>query len=387
MSEWANMKELKKTSIYALCAITALCAGSALASEQMLPEGLVMADTFKPGIGLPVGKIQVVLGKVVLMHADMLRGYWAKKGLPLFNGDTIVGLDNGFITFRLNDGSLLSLRSKTRLLINRSFFDQAKRTRTSFLRMSVGKAMFRVKKMVNFKRSKFKVQTSTAIIGIRGSRFIVMATPKITEVTALEKTELEVVNSTFPESRPILLTDFERAVVIAGAIASEVEAVTFQEIEEMQKEFAPAPGGADNVQGREGATTGSHEGIAEEGADGESPVADGNKVEGAGEGIQIGQGVGEDGKVETEEGQGADRLKGEAGEAEYGGGQGVLIPDDEIVEPANPEESEEWEEPPSPETFSGPDIEPEPPPPPPVENDPLDDAIRNADLPAFPRSP
>ena len=224
-----------------------LFAGNALGynnspSDALLPKDLIIEDIFKPGLGAPVGNIVLVQGKVTIIHADMLHGYWAKKDLPLFKGDTIVTFEKGRIRFRLNDESIMTMASNTKLIINRSVYDPKRKSRSSFLGLDLGKVRFYVKEFFEFSRSEFKVKTPTAITGVRGSDFIVRSTPKLTIVTALEDTKLDVVSLAFPEVKPILVTDFEQTIVEEGALPTEVERVSPAEIEEMKKELKMTPG-------------------------------------------------------------------------------------------------------------------------------------------------
>ena len=223
---------------YIFCAIIILLsAGNAFCSEAMLPDGLIIEDTFKPGYGSPVGKVRLVQGNVVIMHADILIGYQAKKDLPLYQGDIIVTNKKARIRFSLNDGSVLTLASETKLIINQSIYDPEKKSRFSFLKMSLGKARFWVTKLVDYKRSAFKVKTPTAVVGIRGSDFIIKATAVLTEVTAFEDTQLSIVSLVAPEVEPALLEDFERIMIEEGALPSEVEKVFPEEIEQLKKDF------------------------------------------------------------------------------------------------------------------------------------------------------
>ena len=237
------MRVMKKKSTYAFCAMLLLfIIGSAYGSDNsaagyMLPEDIVIEDIFKPGLGAPVGRVQLVQGEVVLVHGDMLHGFRARRGLPLYKGDTIYTQEKGRMRFNLNDGSKLTLASKTKLVINRSIYKPKEKRRASFMGLNLGKARFWVKKMINFKRSAFKVKTPTAVCGVRGSDFIIRATPEKTTVTALEDTELEIVSLTAPEEKPTLLSDFERTVVEKGELPDEVDKVSAEEVVLMMKEF------------------------------------------------------------------------------------------------------------------------------------------------------
>jgi len=241
------MRVSKRKSMYTLCAIILLLlvesafGYNSSSYESMLPKGLIIEDIFKPGFGSPVGKVLLVQGKVVIIHAGMVRGYWAKKDFPLFKGDTIITQEKGRIQFELNDESILTMSSRTKLVINRSVYDPRKKSRSSFLGMPLGKVRFWVKKLFDLRYSEFKVKTLTLAVGVRGSDFIIMATPKITEVTALKETELEVVSLAFPEVKPVIITDFERVVVEKDALPSEVMKVSPEEIEQMIREIIITP--------------------------------------------------------------------------------------------------------------------------------------------------
>ena len=328
------MRVFKRKSIYTLCAILVLLfVGTAFgsSSEPMLPDGLIIEDIFKPGLGAPVGKVLLVQGKAVIMHKRMLRGYWAKKGLPLFKGDTIITQEKGRIRFELNDRSIVSLASRTKMVINKSVYDPTKKSRLSFLKMALGRGRFLVRKLFDLNRSRFSVKTPTAVVGVRGSDFIIRTTSKVTEVTALEKTRLEVMSLAAPEVKPMLVTDFERTTVEIGAPPSNVETVAPEEIEQIKSEFTVGPGSIEPEGGmdvREGAAEES-EGEAEEGegeeGDGQGDAQEGSEDEGAetDEGSQEGeQGQeGDEGQGGNEEGdRGIDE---EGNESASAGGTGT----------------------------------------------------------------
>ncbi len=106
--------------------------------------------------------------------------------------------------------------------------------------MATGKARFWVKKLADFSQSEFRIKTQTAIVGVRGSDFIVNASEDITEVTTLDKTVLEIVSLIALEKKT-LLKDFERTTVKRGFIPSDVISVTPEETEQMIKEMPITP--------------------------------------------------------------------------------------------------------------------------------------------------
>ena len=201
--------QIKKITL-ALCLILPIVCFPGIVpapAATVLPQGLVMEETYSPGRGRPVGVVQQVLGDVVIMHGDVLKGYRAERGIHLYKGDTVMTLVYGKVRFKLNDGSILSLASETKLKLTQSVYEKKKKRRSSFFQMALGKARFVVVKLLDFKRSEFKVKTPTAVCGVRGSDFILEATDSETIATALVDTELEFQGLAYLEEPPIILID------------------------------------------------------------------------------------------------------------------------------------------------------------------------------------
>jgi len=230
------------------CLIIFLMLNISFVFSQTLPEGLTIKEDYSPGIGLPLGKIVLVQGKAVIIHHHNTQvGYEAKKELPLYQKDKLITLDTGRISFQLNDGSQMSMASNATMTINKSVFDPIQKDRTIFMNMPKGKSRFTVKKLKNFKRSAVKIKTTTAIIGVRGSDFIVMASEQNTEIVTLDQTVLEV-NSLFdPSAQAVLLQAFERSEVEIDALPSLPETVRPEEIDGIMEEFSFSMETASNV--------------------------------------------------------------------------------------------------------------------------------------------
>jgi hypothetical protein len=262
------MKTALRKSIFTVFAMLVPLLAASISFGAMLPEGLVMEEVFEPGYGSAVGKVQLAQGEVVIMHSKQLRGYWAKENLPLYKGDTIVTKEKGRIRFTLNDGSVITLASSTKLVVTQSVYDPSNKTRSTFINMALGKARFWAAKLVNFRRSKFRVKSITAIVGVRGSEWIQIvtkvpaplaaneevtkvpawaaneeATKFSTRVIALKDTILEVVSTAAPEELPVILEDFEQTVVLQYEVATEKEMVSPEIIEQHLREVTIIPEG------------------------------------------------------------------------------------------------------------------------------------------------
>jgi hypothetical protein len=126
-------------------------------AADLLPEDFVLQEGFEPGYGPSVGRVVLVQGEVVILHAGEVIGYRAEQDLPLYKGDTLISLVKGRVRIRLNDQSVITLAS----------------------------ARFWVKKLAGFRRSQVRVKSATAVIGVRGTIFALEATPDNTKATNL----------------------------------------------------------------------------------------------------------------------------------------------------------------------------------------------------------
>ena len=209
------------------------------AFSQTLPKGMTIKKDYIPGFGLSLGKIVLVQGKAVIVHYhDKQVGYTAKQGMLLYQKDKIMTLDNGRVSFQLNDGSQMSMASNATMTINKSVFDPVKKDRSVFMNMPKGKSRFSVRKLTRFRRSAVKIKTSTAIIGVRGSDFIVMASEQTTQIITLDDTLLEV-NSVFdPSAEAVLIRAYERSEVQAQALPTQPEPVQPEDIDSIMEEFS-----------------------------------------------------------------------------------------------------------------------------------------------------
>jgi hypothetical protein len=198
-------------------------------------------NTFRPEETKPVGKVLLVRGNAMILKRDLKHTYQAKKGLPIFDGDTIVTREKGQMRIKFNDESITTLAPGSKLEINSSVYDSKKKIRSSSLTLMLGKARFLVKKLLHFKRSKFEVKTSRAVCGVRGSDFVVRVTPKVTEVTTFEDTKIEVMGLAATGTRPVILESLERIVIEEGSLPSKVEKITPFEVDKMKKELTGIP--------------------------------------------------------------------------------------------------------------------------------------------------
>lgn len=232
------MKVFRKNIIYLLGMVWVLLFSAGASWGGLLPEGVVMQETFQPGHGYAVGAVQLVQGEVVIVHEGELHGYWAQSDFPLFKGDMIVTLEKGRIRFKLNDESLITLASNTKLEITQSVYEPQNKVRSSLINMVLGKARFWASKLLDFRRSQFKVKSLTAVIGVRGSEWVEEVSLTATRITTGPDTTLEVVPAAAPEALPTVLEDFQATTIEEGRLPSEVESIAPEVYEQLQTPFA-----------------------------------------------------------------------------------------------------------------------------------------------------
>lgn len=208
-------------------------------AESLLPESPIIQETYQPGSGLPVGKILSVRGDVLILHAKIENGFWAKIGLPLYEGDTIITLEKGAAVFRLSDGSRLTLLSNSKIRIDRCMFSSASKRSISYLDMALGEARFQVKLLAGFEPREFKVRTKTAVTHAQAADFIIRAGESSTEVSALKNTQLQLTSLAVPE-KPMLLSDFQQIKIGQFDLAFSATEVKKEEVDKILMEFRPS---------------------------------------------------------------------------------------------------------------------------------------------------
>ncbi|NJL59262.1 MAG: hypothetical protein HC887_06040 [Desulfobacteraceae bacterium] len=73
-----------------LCLNTQIVLG---ADAALIPDNIrlehVLESFAEPDLGVKVGKIDMIQGKAIIIHAESPQAYWIKEEYPLFKGDTI----------------------------------------------------------------------------------------------------------------------------------------------------------------------------------------------------------------------------------------------------------------------------------------------------------
>ncbi|MDM8538623.1 FecR family protein, partial [Desulfobacterales bacterium HSG17] len=220
-------------------------------ADSLLPQNLIVKKEFKPGTGKAVGQFRQAQGNVIVIHENEEPAYQASQNLPLYNGDRVIVNQDSHAALEMKDGSVFSLASQTNMVINESMYKPEAKKRSSFITMTLGKARFWVKKMSDFSQSNFKVRTKTAVVGVRGSDFVIESSKKFTGISTLENTRLEVVslfsrckkNDSITECdvKQYILNDFEQVEVGKNAQILEARPLTSAEKDQIENAFPQVP--------------------------------------------------------------------------------------------------------------------------------------------------
>jgi ferric-dicitrate binding protein FerR (iron transport regulator) len=209
-------------------------------AQTDLPAGIVAADQFEPGLGLPTGKVQWARGKAFIIHQGGEKAFAAKPGLPLYQADTLLTGADGSTACALNDGSQFVLAPDVWLVVKYSVYNAVQKQRQVDLFLKVGRARFRVKKLDTATIQDFRVRTDTAAVLALVSEFIVRATTTTTEVTALQNCRLEVSGLADVE-KTLQLTDNQRTIVEKDSTPWAVMAVPAEELQQLVQELSFSP--------------------------------------------------------------------------------------------------------------------------------------------------
>ncbi len=159
--------------------------GLAAAAALFLGLAAAQAAAREPA-GEPVGEVTLVLGKAYLHSPDGDRTRIG-EGAGVRAGDRIETGSNGHVHVRFVDRALVSVRPYSRLEIERYEFDRRRPERSAVkFNLREGAARAISGEAVRAARSRFRLNTPVAAIGVRGTDFAVAAGPASTRALVNE---------------------------------------------------------------------------------------------------------------------------------------------------------------------------------------------------------
>ena len=164
-----------------------------------------------------IGTIDFVENEAYVLHSgDASTAFKAQKSKPIYPDDTLVAMPNSRLTVLLKDQSQFTMGAASKLTLEKNLYDPAAGTRETVVGMVAGKARFVVTKLAKGKDEDFQVKTPLAVIGVRGSDFVVAFVPESELPTLKKRSWLDIfspVSVAYAQVRP---TGGQRTVTLAG---------------------------------------------------------------------------------------------------------------------------------------------------------------------------
>ena len=123
-----------------------------------------------------IGSITAIEGEVYLSHRGDTAAFPAMLGDPIYLYDHIQTEKQSRVQLLFEDESLLNLAENTYIQITEHIYSPEENRRSSVFRIMMGKVRAIVGRYFRGAGSRYKVSTPTAIIGVRGTHFVVDAT-------------------------------------------------------------------------------------------------------------------------------------------------------------------------------------------------------------------
>ncbi|MDP3284577.1 MAG: FecR family protein, partial [Desulfobacterales bacterium] len=144
------------------------------ASADVLPDELKsvkIEDYFVESKGLPAGSIQNATGYVVVVHKDTNKAYFAATGDAVYQQDVFYTLKDSRCRIKFSTEDIITMGESSRIVVEEIVDDQKNKEKKSSVSMLKGKAMFYVMRLLKYKKVSASVNTPTAVMGVRGTKF------------------------------------------------------------------------------------------------------------------------------------------------------------------------------------------------------------------------
>jgi hypothetical protein len=167
--------------------------------------------------GKSIGSITAIEGEVYLSHRGDPAAFQAMLGDPIYLYDHVWTERQSLVQILFEDESLLNLAENTYIQITEHVYSPEKNWRSSLFRVVTGKVRAIVGRYFSA-ASTYKVSTPTAIIGVRGTHFIVDATltDETTVVCVDTERDVAVRNASDDVAGEVVLTSRMMTKVLEG---------------------------------------------------------------------------------------------------------------------------------------------------------------------------
>lgn len=121
--------------------------------------------------GVPIGKVQLIKGRVSALHPHTLEAIQLKKGDPIYEESSLLSNKKSFVKIKLDSGASINLGPKSKLVVT----SVSKKDKSSMLTLLKGSLRGKVEKRV---KKNFIVKSRSAAMGVRGTEFIFSHSPE-----------------------------------------------------------------------------------------------------------------------------------------------------------------------------------------------------------------
>lgn len=183
-----------------------------------------------------VGRVIVKEGEVFIKAVGVKEEKPLHVKDPIHTGDMIRTGIGAVVKIVFQDNSILTMSQQTQIEINQFIYaPEGKRSVT--LKLLKGRLKAVVSKAMEMASDTFKVRTPTAVIGIRGTRFVVGYNPdlRLTEVFVLEGM-VAVSDLIGGEGREVILHENQATRVSEGEVPEPPEEIPREERQELEQE-------------------------------------------------------------------------------------------------------------------------------------------------------
>jgi hypothetical protein len=126
---------------------------------------------------IPAGRVEILRGNVTFERAGKLETL--KAGDPVFIKDRITTGPESAAEIVFVDKSTMKIAANTDLEITEFLYNPTDKIRQALISLTSGKVRFAVEDLQEFNDKRFRVQTSTAIVGSRDTDFVVAYDPEL----------------------------------------------------------------------------------------------------------------------------------------------------------------------------------------------------------------
>jgi len=120
-----------------------------------------------------IGKITRLTGTATIYRKAVSTPIKVSRGMAVHLGDQIKTGAASMLRIELKDGSILSMAEKANLNLDQFEFDPKGEKRSASFKMDIGKVRVFAKDLMKFKKQDFEIRTPTAVVGVRGTLFLV----------------------------------------------------------------------------------------------------------------------------------------------------------------------------------------------------------------------